>query len=508
MDAKNSAGGELAAPTDQSVAAIDIGSNSFHLIVAKLDHGQLSIIDRLRETVRLASGIDEHKRLTRDAMDRALECLNRFGQRLRGIPQGKVRAAGTNTLRLARNAAVFVAEAEDALGHPIDVIGGREEARLIYLGVAHGLAAGDERRLVLDIGGGSTELIAGTGFTTTHRESLHVGCVTLSNAYFHDGRIKKKKLLAAEIEAELAVQPVVALFRGTGWEQAIGCSGTVRAVRDLVQAQGWCKHGITRSALGKLREALIAAEHSDALEALGVSADRRPIFPGGVAVLGALFELLDIDRLSVSDQAMREGLLYDLVGRIRHTDVRTHTVQTLAKRWTVDSVHAGRVRTTALGLLAELAASWDLAAEDYLDRLAWAAELHEIGLSIAHGQYHKHGAYVVTNADMAGFSRREQAILAALIRGHRRKFPSAEIEALPRRLVESSKRLCVLLRLAVLLHRGRSDAAPPEVHLEVTGNTLEVSFPPGWLETHPLTMADLELEARYLSAADFEISFL
>ena len=506
--AENSrAAGDLAAVADASVAAIDLGSNSFHLIVAKLDHGQLSIIDRLRETVRLASGIDAKKCLTREAMDRALECLNRFGQRLRGIAQGNVRAAGTNTLRFARNAAAFVAEAEEALGHPIDVIGGREEARLIYLGVAHGLAAGDERRLVLDIGGGSTELIAGTGFATTHRESLHVGCVTLSNTYFGDGRIKKKKMLAAEIEAELALQPVVARFRNTGWDRAIGCSGTVRAVRGIVQTQGWCKHGVTRSALAKLREAMISAGHVDALAEFGISSDRRPIFPGGVAVLGALFELLDIDRLNVSDQAMREGLLYDLVGRIRHTDVRTQTVQALAKRWTVDSTHAGRVKATALGFLGQLAEPWDLQSEDYADRLDWAAELHEIGLSIAHGQYHKHGAYVVGNADMAGFSRREQAILAALIHGHRRKFPSAEFDALPRRLVESGKRLCVLLRLAALLHRSRSDTAPPEVRLAAEKEVLQIDFPPAWLDSHPLTVADLQLEARYLSAAGIKIGF-
>ncbi len=498
---------DAGADGDETVAAIDLGSNSFHLIVARLDHGQLSIIDRLRETVRLASGIDDDKCLTREAMDRALECLQRFGQRLRGIQQGNVRAAGTNTLRLARNSSAFVAEAEDALGHPIEVIGGREEARLIYLGVAHGLAAGDERRLVIDIGGGSTEVIAGTGFATTHRESLHVGCVTLSNRHFADGRIRKKKFCAAEIDAELATQPVMALFRGTGWERAIGCSGTVRAVRSVVQARGWCKHGITRSALAKLRDALIEAGHVDGLEEMGVSPDRRPILPGGVAILSALFELLDIDRLYVSDQAMREGLLYDLIGRIRHTDVRTHTVETLARRWTVDSVHAGRIKTTAAGLLAQVAESWELAGGVYADRLAWAAELHEIGLSVAHGQYHKHGAYVVANADMAGFSRSEQGALAALIRGHRRKFPSTEFEGLPRRLVESSKRLCVLLRLAVLLHRGRSESAPPQLRLNTEGNALTVKFPSEWLDSHPLTVADLEGEAKFLRAAGFELSY-
>ncbi len=498
---------DSAVESDASVAAIDLGSNSFHLIVAKLDHGQLSVIDRLRETVRLASGLDQNKCLTRESMDRAVECLNRFGQRLRGIPQGSVRVAGTNTLRLARNAAQFVAEAEEALGHPVDVIGGREEARLIYLGVAHGLAARDERRLVFDIGGGSTELIAGTGFHSTQRESLHVGCVTLSSAYFGDGRIKKKRMSAAEIQAELALQPVVARFRRAGWDRAIGCSGTVRTVRDIVQAQGWCKHGITRSALAKLREAMIAGGHVDALAPLGVGLDRRPIFPGGVAILHALYELLDIDRLNVSDQAMREGLLYDLVGRIQHTDVRTQTVQALASRWTVDVAHAERVKASALEFLRQLVDSWDLRGEDYADRLGWAADLHEIGLSIAHGQYHKHGAYVVGNADLAGFSRREQAALAALIRGHRRKFPSAEFDALPRRLVQSSKGLCVLLRLAALLHRARSDAPAPEVRLAAADDTLQIHFPAGWLDAHPLTLADLEQEAGYLKAAGVALSF-
>ncbi len=491
----------------ESVAAVDLGSNSFHLIVAQLNHGELAVIDRLRESVRLGAGLDAEKRISAEAQARALECLERFGQRVGKLPAGSVRVVGTNALRQARNSDEFLSAAETALGHPVEIIAGREEARLIYLGVAHGLEAGDERRLVIDIGGGSTEIIFGVGFDAIHRESLHVGCVSLSRAWFGDGKIKKKRMKQAELTAELDIQPVVATFRGEKWDRAIGCSGTVRAIRDAVQNQGWCKRGITRGALEKLRNAVMACSHVDELRPLGLSEDRLAVFPGGVAVLWAVFDLLDIPRMDVSGQALREGVLYDLVGRIENSDVRTRSVVAVGTRWAVDREHSDRVARTALQLFDQTAQAWNLDSPDNRKLLSWAASLHEIGLLISHSQYQKHGAYVTAQTDLSGFSRREQAVVAALVRGHRRKFPLQEFQALHGSSVKASIRLCVLLRLSVLVHRSRTASEMPAMKLKATDSALRLTFPKRWLDRHPLTVADLQREQEYLAPVGFELSF-
>ncbi len=496
---------EMVSP--QTLAAVDLGSNSFHMIVAQLNQDELIVVDRLRETVRLGAGLDNEQRLTDEAQERALACLERFGQRLRGLPLGSVRAVGTNTLRSAANADEFLNAAQAALGHPIDVIGGREEARLIYLGVAHDLEAGGERRLVVDIGGGSTEIISGRGFESGERESLDVGCVSVSQAYFPDGRLKRGKLRAAELEAELAIQPIVRTFRRAGWERVIGCSGTIRSIRTIVQEQGWCQTGITRDALDKLRTALLEAGHVDTVQLAGLAPDRRPVLPGGLAILWAVFDLLGMERMEVSDQALREGLLYDLIGRIHHTDIRERTVVSMMSRWAADPEHAERVKHAALALLRQVEESWKLSGSERADMLSWGALLHEIGLLIAHGSFHKHGAYVIANADLPGFSRHEQAVLAALVRGHRRKFPDAIFDTLPKPNRKPARRLCVLLRIAALLHRGRSDDPSPEVALSASADGVQLRFPPQWLEAHPLTRSDLERECEYLRAAGFSLEF-
>jgi len=496
----------MKAPPDASsdnrpgtIAAVDLGSNSFHLIVAEIHDNELVVMDRLRESIRLGAGLDADKMLTPAARARALACLDRFGQRLRNLPRGSVRAVGTNTLRRARNAAELLDEAQGVLGHPIEVIAGREEARLIYLGVAHGLEARDEHRLVVDIGGGSTEVIAGKGFDISHRESLHVGCVGLTDQFFSDGRIKKKRLRGAEVEAKLALQPVSHLFRNAPKERCIGCSGTIKAIRAVCQQQGWCEQGITRHAMERLRRYLYRVPHFADLDLRGLSEDRRSIFVGGAIVLWAVFELLDIEHMEVSDQALREGVLYDLIGRIEHTDVRQRSIESMASRWSVDIGHARRVERTASDLFEQAAAAWHLGREDRR-MLQWAACLHEIGLLISHGQYHKHGAYVATNADLAGFSRNEQQILSTLIRGHRRKLPVSAFQQLVRDHRDPTLRLCVLLRLAVLLQRERQGILPDNYSLEAQGNRVVLRLPQQWVEDHPLTWADLERERSHLRA--------
>lgn len=489
------------------LAAIDLGSNSFHLVIGRFVDGHLDVVDRLREPVRLAAGLDAHKRLRRDAIDRALACLRRFGQRLRRMPGHAVRAVGTNTLRSARNGEAFRREAERVLGHSIEVIAGREEARLIYLGVAHGLAGDGERRLVIDIGGGSTECIVGSGFTPVHRESLYMGCVSISRRFFPEGRIDKHSMKRAVLAARVEFEPIERQYRAAGWGSAVGTSGTIRAIAAIARAAGWCENGIDRGALRRLRRELVRARHADAVKLRELRDDRRPVLPGGVAVLSAALDALAIEHLDVSDMALREGLLFDLVGRIRHEDVRDATVQRRIERYRIDDAQGERVAGTALALHSQVAAAWRLDDEEAEQLLGWAARLHEAGLFVSHNQYHKHGAYLLANGDMSGFSRQAQSMLSSLVRGHRRKFPSPVFDQLAPGEARRARRLCVLLRLAVVLNRSRADDFLPGVAALALGEALTVAFPPGWLDEHPLTRADLEQEQAYLAGAGFDLRF-
>lgn len=490
-----------AAPPADSFAAVDLGSNSFHLIVARSDGGTLQVIDRYKEMVRLGEGLTSDGFLRDDVAERALACLERMGQRLRDIDPGKVRAVGTNTLRQLRPEVHFVEEAERALGHPIEVIAGREEARLIYLGVAHGLAIGDEKRLVIDIGGGSTELIIGQGFTPLLRESLEMGCVNVSRQFFANDKISAKALEKAELFCALELRPVRELLRQSGWATATGSSGSIKSIASVVTQAGWSEGGITLAALDRLRQALLDCGRISALDLKGLSERRRPVFVGGVAVLRALFQNLAIERLQASDQALREGLIYEMIGRTQQEDVRERTVATLCRRFDCDLEHAARVRVTALALFGQVREAWALGHPNHPLMLGWAADLHEIGLAVAHNQYQKHGAYLLQHADLSGFTRQEQDVLAALVLGHRRRFPIDAFLALPRPARDCARHLCVLLRLAVLIHRGRSAGAAPEPLVTAVADTLRLTFPPDWLAQHPLTRVEFEDEAERLAAA-------
>lgn len=494
------------ARTPQTVAAVDLGSNSFHMIVARSLNGELHVLDRLQEMVRLAAGLDERGSIDKLSRARALECLRRFGERLRGMPMGSVRAVGTDTLRRARNGAKFLAAAERALGHPIEIISGQEEARLIYQAVAHDLADDGKPRLVLDIGGGSTEFIIGQKLKTLLAESLHMGCVRFSAEHFPKGRLTRDHWRRALTAAHLELQPIEAAFRARGWSAAYGTSGTIRAVAGVLRAEGWTHGEITLDALLKLRDALLAAGNLAQLDLDGLSPERLPIFPGGLAILTAAFEALAIERMDISDGALREGLLYDLLGRIRNTDARGGTIAALTERYHVDSAQAERVEHTVALCLTQAAEQWRLD-EGHAQALSWAARLHEIGLAIAHTKYHRHGAYLAEHSDLPGFSWQEQGLIAALIRGHRRRFPLEVFDLLPKEQQRDAQRLCVLLRLAVLLHRGRAVEALPSFKLDPRKRGLAIRFPRGWLKRNPLTSADLSKEADYLRKIRFALEF-
>lgn len=487
------------------IAAVDLGSNSFHMVVARYSHGQLIILDRLREMVRLGAGLDEQGRLTREAIEAALACLERFGQRLHDMQAQGVRVVGTNTLRRAKRKGAFLDRARAALGHPIEIISGIEEARLIYLGVAHTMPSEPGRRLVVDIGGGSTEVIIGEGKHAKKLESLYMGCVSMSARYFNDGGITDKRIKRARIAARLELEPVRASFRNFGWDQAVGSSGTIRAVGDVIRARNNGESAITPAAVESLIDQALRAGDVSKLRLPGLSEERLPVFAGGLAILVEILEAFDIKSMRVADGALREGLLYDMVGRFTDEDARARSVRAMEGRYHVDAAQAERVEASALDFLRQTTGEWQLG-EPFAELvLSWAARLHEVGLDVSHSHYHKHGAYLLEHADMPGFPQEEQRILAAVVGAHRRKVSVQSLHDLTPPWHIKAEYLIVLLRLAVLLHRGRSATALPKLELHAKGRSLEIVFPKGWLDAHPLTATDLENEIEYLKAGNFRL---
>jgi exopolyphosphatase/guanosine-5'-triphosphate,3'-diphosphate pyrophosphatase len=467
------------------LAAVDLGSNSFRLQIARVENDQLYMLDGLREPVRLATGITEDKRLDKPAQQRALACLQRFGERLRGLPREAVRAVGTNSLRVAKNAPEFLKQAEAALGFPIDVIAGREEARLIYLGVSRALPQGEGKRLVIDIGGGSTEFIIGDGPQPLKLESLYMGCVSYSVRYFPDGKINKQNLKQAELAARSEVQAISSEFSNSHWSVALGSSGSARVLCDILELNGYSESGITRDGLEQLRTQLLKAGDISKLDLLGLKPDRIPVLPGGFAIMYAAFCELGIDRMQPAIGALREGLLYDLLGRFHHNDMREVTVQQFMRRYHVDTRQVKRV--THLSVLLAKQFLEGQFSEEESQHLVWAANLHEIGISVAHSGYHKHTAYILANADMPGFSKTEQSQLSLLALAHR-----GSLEKLRGKLNTPEILAQVMaLRLAALIYRNRGDVKLPSMQGRFSGTKFHLVLEPGWLVQNPLTEAAL-----------------
>ena len=496
---------ELPVASGDLVAALDLGSNSFHLIVAQLRGEEVHIVDRHKESVRLAAGLTEDGELSQEAQATALACLERMAQRLRTLPKGRIRVVGTNTLRRARRSEVFLQRAAAVLGHPIQVISGIEEARLIYGGVVQDMAPGVQR-LVIDVGGGSTELIIGDDDGPKQLESLYMGCVSCTRRYFDDGRITRKRINRAVISALVELEPVITRFRDAGWSEAWGASGTVRAVDEA--ACGIDQDGITPEAIVELQRICIDAGHVDELaHVLAVGADRAPVFIGGLCVVAGVVEALGVERIAPAGGALREGLLYELIGRIQLRDVRTETVSRLQDRYAVDREHAARVAVTATALLGSVREAWDLGEDEAADLLRWACALHEIGLAIAHSGYHRHGEYVLRNADLPGFSRDEQAAVASLVRSHRRKITRDVLAHCFPPYDHWIPRLICLLRLAVILNRSRAPEPASAPRIDVGERRLALTFGEAWIQTHALTEADLGEEIQHLRNLGIEMSY-
>lgn len=471
------------------LAAVDLGSNSFRLEIGRVDHGEFRRTEYLKETVRQGAGLTEDRNLTEAAMQAGWDCLARFGERLAGFAPGEVRAVATQTLREARNRDVFLARANTVLGFPIDVISGREEARLIYQGVVHMLPASSERRLVIDIGGRSTELILGQGLTPSVMESFQVGSIAWSRRYFPDGQLHRKSFSMAEVAAKAVLDEALDAYQADRWDTAYGSAGTVGAIGDVLAAEGWPAGVISQEGLDWLLDKLLTAQHVDKLRLAGLREDRKAIVGGGVSVLRAIFDLLGIRTMQHAAGGLRHGLICDVLGSTQADgDLQDRSVQRLVQKFDVDTGHGERVSLVAAQLLRQLlgpnlSPSHPLHGNT-LRKLQWAAQLHEIGRHIAHSDYHKHGAYILENADAAGFSLSEMHRLSLLILGHRGKLRKLEAELESEDLV--MQLMC--LRLSVLLCHARREPDLQGMVLRRVGpqqRTLELYCRRGWAVAYP-----------------------
>lgn len=488
-----------------TLAAVDLGSNSFRLQIARVVDDQVYPLDSLRGTVRLAAGLTADNFLDEAAEKRAIECLNRFGERLRGLPAHAVRAVGTNTLRVAANAQEFLEKAELALGFPIEVIAGQEEARLIYLGVAHGLPASEDNRLVIDIGGGSTEFIIGNRLKPLKLASLYMGCVSYSMRFFQDGKIAKTNLKQAELAARLELQSIAGDFCRGQWQQAFGSSGTARSLSDVLEQNGFSQSGITLEGLEKLRTHLLKVGDVKRLQLPGLRTDRIQILPGGLSIMHAAFCELGIEHITPASGALRQGVLYDMLGRFHHKDMRDVTTQQFMKRYHVDATQAKRVDALSFFLGEKLLkAIPGIDSENELQHLSWSARLHEIGISVAHNGYHKHSAYILANADMPGFSKKEQARLSLFVLGHKGSLSKMQ------GMLHHSTDLPMIfaLRMSALFHRSRIDAPLPVMDAEATSAGFNLYLQPGWLGKNPLTSTALKEEVKEWKTLNIELKLI
>ena len=492
--------------TENTYAAIDLGSNSFHMAVAGATSTHLQMIDKLRRPVRLGSGLDKDNNITPETMDRALGCLELFQNRLRGVPPSQIRTVGTNTLRRARNAHEFNQRAESILGAPIDIISGREEARLIYTGIVYG-RHDNTKRLVIDIGGGSTELIIGTGIRPVIMESVNMGCVSATQKWFSD----TSNTLARQFEksirkSQLELRALSSQYRNAGWDVCIGSSGTIKAVERIQVALGYTEHGISSEGLEDTRKLLVKKGLSALAGISSISDDRKAVILGGLAVLIATFRSLKIDFMTVSHAALREGVIVDLAGEKLNEHVRHNAIADIQRRFQIDKEQAGKVSATADTIFDSVSRAWGLDDKQHRTALHYACALHEIGLSVAHVQYHKHGDYLLSNADMLGFSRNDQNMLAGLVRNHRRKVASNVANRSGASHKDKFFHLLVILRLAVLFHRTRQASVAPPLTISVTANSLIITLPHQWLTDNPLTHADLINEITPVRTAGFTLA--
>ncbi|WP_333607653.1 exopolyphosphatase [Arsukibacterium sp.] len=485
------------------IAAVDLGSNSFHMVIARIVEGDIQLLHREKQKVQLAEGLNEDLVLSEEAIERGLNVLAQFADTLQPFAPQSVRVIATYTLRRAKNSATFLRRAKTLFPFPIEVISGQEEARFIYQGVAH-FEHFAGRRLVMDIGGGSTEFAIGEGSQPLRLSSRNMGCVSYAKSHFAAGKISGKRFERAIIQAEQELEPIVSSFKTAGWQQAVGTSGTIKTIRDIVQGFGWSQGAIELPMLLALKDNLIQHENSAQLDLPGLTDDRKLLICSGLAILIAAFRMLQLDQMVYIDAALREGVLYEMSDRLQHLDIREHTIQSLVRRYDIDQAQAARVQHTALLLFSQVRQPWQLTDEDAL-LLGFAATIYEIGLHINSSGVQKHSAYIIQHANLPGFNQEQQLLLACLVRFHRRKIRADEIPMFSLYQIPQVINLLVLLRLAVLLNQKRRDDFVPELTLSAASQQLQLVLPTEWLTQQSLLSADLLLEQKALKKIAFRL---
>ncbi|AUV00187.1 exopolyphosphatase [Phytobacter ursingii] len=485
----------------QEFAAVDLGSNSFHMVIARVVDGAMQIIGRLKQRVHLADGLDSNNMLSEEAMERGLACLSLFAERLQGFDPSSVCIVGTHTLRQALNAPEFLKRAEKVIPYPIEIISGNEEARLIFMGVEH-TQPEKGRKLVIDIGGGSTELVIGEDFEPKLVESRRMGCVSFAQLYFPGGTINAENFQRARVAATQKLETLAWQFRIQGWDVALGASGTIKAAHEVLLALGEKDGSITPERLKKLIAEVVKFKSFDELNLPGLSDERKAVFAPGLAILCGVFDALAINELRLSDGALREGVLYEMEGRFRHQDIRSRTAQSLANQYNIDREQARRVLETTMHIYDQWQAQNPKLINPQLTALLkWAAMLHEVGLNINHSGMHRHSAYILQNSDLPGYNQEQQLMMATLVRYHRK---AIKLDDLPRFTLFKKKHylpLIQLLRLGVLLNNQRqATTTPPTLRLKTDDNHWTLSFPHDWFSQNALVLFDLEREQEYWEA--------
>lgn len=487
-------------------AALDIGSNSFHLVIARVVAGSLQTVQKIKNKVRLAEGLNEKNILSDEAMERGLTTLQSMAESMQGLDPSHVRVVATHTLRKARNAKVFLSKARKVFPYPIEIISGPEEARLIYTGIAN-TTQSEGNRLVVDIGGGSTEFAVGEHLLPVMCKSVQMGCVSYQQRYFADGTLTKKAFQAAITSARLEIELVVGNLKRFNWETNIGASGTIRSICSVLTAQAESQSdvAITKAGMNDLMQACCECGHSDNLVLPGLTDDRKPVFAAGLSILIAIFRSLNLETMGVSSAALREGVLYEAHDTGANTNIRERTAQSLATRYDVDTLFAKKVWATCIKIYEQAAQSWDIDKGDLRHLLGWSALLHEVGLQINSRGVQRHSSYIIEQSDLPGFNQEQQKLLAALVRYQRKKIKLAELPAFVNYSEAVVLKLLVLLRLGILLNINRQESQLPEFGLEVVEEKIILSFPENWFDLSPLLLADLQQENRYIEATGMSI---
>tara|TARA_B100001540_G_scaffold296206_1_gene297679 strand:+ start:511 stop:2019 length:1509 start_codon:yes stop_codon:yes gene_type:complete len=491
-------------PDGSQLAAVDLGSNSFHLLIARIEHGEMRPVEALAEKVQLGAGL-VNGHLSPQAIERGLDCLSRFAQLLESVEPERLRVVGTNALRVAKNRAEFTLPATRLLRSRIDVIYGREEARLVYLGVAHSLADDAQSRLVIDIGGGSTEFIIGERFEPQSMESLQMGCVSFADSCFPDGAISRENYRNAYDRARIQAYHFRHRYHARHWEECVGSSGTLNAIEAILVQNGWSEEGIDRKGLEKLEKKLLKFKQFEKISLDGLASSRRGVILPGVAITSALFDVLDIEHMRTSRGALREGVIYDLMGRLSHEDVRERTINALVQRYNVDSDLADIVEQRARTFFTATRKSWSLTTEDW-ELLHWTARTHEVGMAISHKHFNRHSAYLLRNADLPGFSQQEQEMLALLAQGHRGKLSAELLQDANSDDSPRARYLLAIMRLAALFKYAERLEQLPDFSIRADDSSMTLAFPAGWLEDHPLTAHELAGEQPTLARLGIELT--